>query len=187
MHDLALEIGHPRPFGGVALRVIVIALAHPEEVRRECQHVPGLKVFRLDGPLLLRARPARRADLVAIADMLGQTGFLDHFAHVFEDLFPARNRWADPWLEAVAEGVEIGVRADARIAVHVPGAAKALIGLEHHEFLLRRLRLEVIGRADAGNARAGDQHIEMLDLCLGFALFDRCGIRHAFLPGPRLW
>jgi hypothetical protein len=35
MDDLALEVGHPRPFGRVALPMPVIALAHPEEVGGE--------------------------------------------------------------------------------------------------------------------------------------------------------
>ncbi len=35
VHDAAVELVHSGPLGGVALLVAVVALAHPEEVRRE--------------------------------------------------------------------------------------------------------------------------------------------------------
>ena len=67
-----------------------------------------------------------------------------------------------PRLEAVAEGVQVAVGADAGIAVGAPGAAEGLLGFERDEARARALRGEVIGRADAGDAGAGDQDVEML-------------------------
>src|SRR5690606_22970240 len=59
------------------------------------------------------------------------------------------------------ERVEIAVGADARIAMRVPGAAEGFLRFENDEALVRALMLEMIGRADAGNPRADDQHVEM--------------------------
>ena len=50
------------------------------------------------------------------------------------------------------------------IAVRQPGAAEALLRLEHHEARARALLGEVIGAADPGDARADDQHVEVLGL-----------------------
>src|SRR5438094_5530021 len=57
--------------------------------------------------------------------------------------------------------MEIAVGADAGIAVGAPGAAKGLLGFEGDEAHTRTLRGEMIGGADAGDAGAGDQDIEM--------------------------
>ena len=87
---------------------------------------------------------------------------LDHVAHVFQDFGGARDRRRCPRLEAVAERVQVAVGADAGIAVGAPGAAKGLLGFQRDETRARALRREVIGGADAGNAGAGDQDVEML-------------------------
>ncbi len=48
--------------------------------------------------------------------------------------------------------------------MRVPGAAEGLERFENDEALVRALLLEVIGRADAGDAGADDQHVEMFGL-----------------------
>jgi hypothetical protein len=48
-------------------------------------------------------------------------------AHVFQDFRCRRDRRGGPGLEAIAEGVEVAVRADARIFVRDPGAAEAFL------------------------------------------------------------
>src|ERR1700722_3090660 len=97
-----------------------------------------------------------------VTDVPCEIVFGDDIAHVGLDFIGGRDRRPDPWLEAVAEGVEIAVGADAGIAVRQPGAAKTLLGFQDHEARARKLRHQAMGAADAGNAGADDQDIEML-------------------------
>ena len=162
MNDRALELGHVLPLRRIALGVAVIALAHPEEIRGEANRLAGVGSRGFDGPEIFLARPFGRGDGVLIADVAGEIVFLDHLAHVFQDFGGARDRRAGPWLEAVAEGMEVAVGADAGITVGAPGAAERLLRFERDESRSRALRREMIGRADAGDAGARDQHVEML-------------------------
>ena len=66
-----------------------------------------------------------------------------------------------PRLEAVAEGVEVAVGADAGIAMRAPSAAKAFLLLEHDKARTTALVRQVIGAADTGNPGPNDQHVEM--------------------------
>ena len=165
--DLSAERVHTRPFGRVTFRVLVIALAHPEEFGGEGEDVAGIETLGLHRPALLRGGPAGRDDPVAIADMGAEIAVLDDLVHVPENLVAAGDGRADPGFVPVAEGVEIGVRPDARIAVHVPGASERIVSLEDHELLLRKRCLQMVSRADARDASANDEHIEMLGLRLG--------------------
>src|SRR3546814_18791538 len=87
-------------------------------------------VLRVDRPSIVGARPAAVGDAMAIADMVADAVFLDHLAHIFQDFLAARDRRADPGLEAIAEGVEVRIGADAGIFMRVPGAAERRL---HHE------------------------------------------------------
>src|SRR6185437_13437522 len=111
----ALEARHAVPFWRVAFRVPVVALAHPQEIRGEARRLAGVCPRRLDGPEILLARPARRGDLVPVADARAKVVLLDDLAHVVLDLGRRRDRRGGPRLEPVAEGVEIAVGADARV------------------------------------------------------------------------
>ena len=131
VNDLALVVRHPNPFRRVAPRVPVIALAHPEEIGGEPETFAGIRPARLERPKILAARPACRRDLVTITDVAAEIVLVDDFAHVAEDL-GSRGDWrTGPWLEAIAEGVEVAVGADAGIAMRGPCAAKGLLSLEH--------------------------------------------------------
>ena len=132
----------------------VIALAHPQEIRGEADRLAGVGPGGLDGPQIVVARPACRGDLVAIADVRAEIVLLDHLAHVGQDLGRGRDRRAGPGLEAIAEGVEVAVGADAGIAVGQPGAAEALLRFQHDEARAGALLGQVIGAADPGNAGA---------------------------------
>ena len=162
MDDRALELGHVLPLRRIALGVAVIALAHPEEVGGEAPLLAGVAARGLDGPEVFLARPFCRGDGVLVADVAGEIVLLDHVAHVFQDFRGARDRRRRPRLEAVAEGVQVAVGADAGIAMGAPGPAKGFLGFQRHERRSRALRGEVVGRADARNAGARDQNIEML-------------------------
>ena len=93
-----------------------------------------------------------------------------------------------PGLEAIAEGVEVAVRADARIFVREPGAAEAFLRFEHDEARAGALVGEVVGAADAGDAGADDQDVEVLGLP-GGVLGVPCCVIHRGVPvrrGPHL-
>ena len=93
--------------------------------------------------------------------MPGEIVLVDHLAHVAKNFRGGCDRRPDPRLEAVAEGMEVAVGADAGIAMGQPGAAETLLRLEDHKTRARKLRGQVIGTADAGDAGADDQHVEM--------------------------
>ena len=163
VNDTALESFHPLPLRSVALGMPVVALAHPQEVRGESRGLAGICSNRLDGPLIGFARPTRRINLVMVTDMLLKLILGDHLAHIGADFLGGCYRSAGPGLEAVTEGVKIAIRANAGIAVGQPGAAETLLRLEDDESRARELSLQVKGAADAGNARADDENLEMLD------------------------
>ena len=95
---------------------------------------------------------------VAVDAVLG-----NRLAKVREDLVAAGDRvLVPPRLELVAEGVQVGVRADAGIGEQVPGAARRAARLQDRVRLARLLLLQVVGGADAGDACADDQHVDVV-------------------------
>ncbi|MEY9462289.1 hypothetical protein ABH973_002702 [Bradyrhizobium ottawaense] len=167
MDDAAFEAIGALPFRRVAFRMAVIALAHPEEVRGESLCFTGIGRNRLDGPEILLARPAGGIDLMLVADVPCDIVVVDHLVHVGEDFFGGRDRRAYPGLEAIAERMEIAVRADAGITMRAPGAAERRLRLQDDIARARKLLLDVIGAADAGDAGADDQHVEMFRSLFG--------------------
>ena len=69
---------------------------------------------------------------------------------------------AVPRPERVAEGEHVGVGPDARVAEQVPRAADGVAGLEDGVGRPRALGLEVVAGADAGQAGADDEDVEVL-------------------------
>ena len=143
----------------------VVALAHPQEVGGEADRLARCGVGGVDGPEVRFAGPGRGVDPVPVADMRAEVVLVDDLAHVFQDFRCRRDRRGGPGLEAVAEGVEVAVGADARIVVRDPGAAEAFLRFEHDEAGAGALVGEVVGAAHAGDAGADDQDVEMLGLC----------------------
>ena len=119
-----------------------------------------------DRPQPLVGGPLGGVDAVVVADVRLEVVLVDHLAEVLEDLLGAGDGRAEPRLEAVAEGEEVAVGADARVAVRPPGAAEAVEGVEQHEAGARPLLLQVDGAADARDARPHDQHVDVLDSSL---------------------
>ena len=67
-----------------------------------------------------------------------------------------------PRPEPVAERVHVGVRADARVAEQVPGPAEVVARLEDRVAPPGLRVLQVPGGADAGEAGADDQDVDVL-------------------------
>ena len=167
MHDLALESLHAVPVRRVALGMPVVALAHPQEVRGETHRLSGVAAHRHDRPEVVLAGPACRGDLVAIADVAAEIVLLDHLAHVAHDLGGRRDRSAAPWLEAIAEGVQVAVGTDARIAMGEPRAAEARLRFQDDEPRPGALLRQVVGTPDTGDTCPDDQDVEVLGFCRG--------------------
>ena len=68
-----------------------------------------------------------------------------------------------PGLELIAEGVQVRIGADARVAEQVPRTTRRAAGLQDRERLLRLLGLQVVRRPDTGDAGADDQHVDVFD------------------------
>ena len=85
-------------------------------------------------------------------------------ADVIQDPRPVGDRLGlGPRLERIAEREHVAVGADAGIAKQVPGAADAVAALENDVALARAFLLQMKARADAGQAGADDQNVEMFD------------------------
>jgi hypothetical protein len=167
VNDPALEGLHGLPLRRITFRVAVVALAHPEEVRREANRFAAVGPDSFDGPEIFLARPPRRGNLVPIADVTAEIVFLDHLAHVAENFSRGRDRGAGPRFEPVAESMQIAVGADSGIAVRSPGSAETRLRFEHDKTCPRTLLGQMVGRTHPGNSRAGDNDTEMLGAVSG--------------------
>ena len=175
MHDLAGEVGRARKLRRVAFLVFVIARAHEQEIAGEA-HDLGCALARralgLHRPARLRRRPRRALDAVVEADLPVDAVVDRGLADVIQNPRPVGDRLRlGPRLERIAERVHVRVGADAGIAKQIPGAADAVAPLEDDVALARALLLQVIARADAGQAGADDEDVEMF-----------CRVGHGGLP-----
>src|ERR1700733_10660977 len=96
-------------------------------------------------------------------------------AYVVEDRRPLGDRLLiGPGLECVAVGVQVRVRADARVAKQIPRATCAVAILEDRVGLAGKTMLQVPGSADTRHTRTNNAHVQALGLC-ALVFFD---------PGP---
>ena len=163
VQDLPLEVRLARELRPVPLGVVVIARAHVEEVAGgRCRR--GVRpVGVADRPQGGRRVPGRRRHPVLEADVLVDAELLRRLLEIVQDGRAVGDGLGlGPRLEGEAQGVHVAVRADARIAEQVPGAAQMGPALEQRIGPVRTLILQVIGRADAGNPGADHQHVEVL-------------------------
>ncbi len=125
--DAALEGFHAVPLRGKGLVVVVVALAHPQEVGSETEFLIGVGADAFDGPEIIAAGPGGIGDFMAVADVWGEMIFLDDFAHVGEDFLGGGDGDAGPGLEAVAESMKVAVGTDAGVFMGDPGAAEGFL------------------------------------------------------------
>ena len=119
----------------------------------------------LHGPARVRRRPRRALDAMVEADLLVDAVVARGLAHVVQNPRPVGDRLRlGPRPERIAERIHVAVGANARIAEQVPRAADAVAALQDHVALAGAILLQVIARADAGQAGADDQDVEMFVL-----------------------
>ena len=155
------EARHPRPLRQVAPVVPVVARAHPQEARGDAEALAGVGANALDAPTGGLRRPGCAQHPVAVVDVRRQVVLVDHLAEVRQDLVAGRDRRAEPGLEAVAEGVQVAVRADPGVAVGPPGAAEAVLVVEDQEAAPGLLGPQVAGATDARDPGADEQHVDL--------------------------
>lgn len=146
----------------VALVVAVVA-ARAEQPR--AGEPAGLAAgLDLDGPVAVLARPRRAADRVAVADQPVDAALAGGLAQVLQDVRSVGDGLAAvPGAEAVGEGREVGVGPDAGVAEQAPRAAELVARLQQREAALRVLLAQVVRDADAGQAGADDEDVEVLE------------------------
>jgi hypothetical protein len=101
--------------------------------------------------------------MVAEAYLVVDTLLTRRFVEVFQNRRAVGNRLRQrPRLEAVAKRVHVAVRADARIAEQIPGAADVRSPLEDDDAARRALAPQMHGSADTGDSGADDNDFKML-------------------------
>ena len=141
--------------------MVVVALAHPQEVGGEAHPLPGVTPGDLHGPPALFRGPGDGGDPVVVADVLVEVVLLDDLVEVVEDLLPGGDRRATPRLVPVAVGEQVAVGADTGEPVGPPGAAAVVLGLEDDERPVREPLLQVVRGADAGDPGADDEDVDV--------------------------
>ncbi len=165
----------PLELRGEAPVVPVVAHRAEQPVAGQRHLLAGVGAFDPDRPAGLGRRPGRVQHPVVVADPVLEAVLPDGLPQVRQDLRGVRDRLLlPPRLERVAEGVQVRVRADARIAEQVPGAAEIAPGLQDRETPARQLGRQVAARADPGDPGPDDQHVQVLDGRPG-PVFAQCG------------
>ena len=162
VNDESLVRLHVGPLRRVPMRMLVVALTHPDKVGGHFEDFIGVEISHAHGPQIGLARPLGALDTMAVVNVLFQIVLIQDFTEISTNLIGGGNGAAGPRLEAIPEGVEIAVGTNTGISVHVPGAAEALVRFVDCECRSRPLRLQVIRRTDSGNSCADDQDINML-------------------------
>ena len=184
VHDLAAEGLPALEVRGESLVVAVVAARRKQPAGADRGALAGVGALDVDVPAGVGARPVRAENLVVEPDVAVDAVLGDRLAEVRQDLVGAGDRvLVLPRLELVAEGVKVGVRADAGVGEQIPGAARRAAGLQDRVRLVRLLLLQVVGRADAGNACADDQHVDVISADVGLAGLGLRGGGHG-VDGP---
>src|ERR1700733_14176597 len=117
VNDPSFESLHAFPLGRVAFLVPVVSLAHPEKIRSEANGRAIALPASLQRPEIVGARPACARNPVPVTNVGVEAIVVDDLAEIGENLLSGRDRFADPWLETIAERVEVAVRPHAGIAM----------------------------------------------------------------------
>ena len=181
MDDDTLEFLPALEMRRVPAGVVVVARCREQDVAGD---VPLLAIA------LQGHRPLRRAvgevgaqHLVAQIHAPGQIIVCDDLVQVIKDLVRIGDGIVgSPGLELIAEGVQVGIRPDARIAEQVPGAANGGTAVDDGKTSARLLGHQVMAQPDPGDAGTDDQHIDMAAQRLRGATLVERGDGHGALP-----
>ena len=168
VHDLTAESVATRELRGVALVVAVVPACAEDPVRTELHQflgvVRGAEALDVDRPARVIARPGRAENLVVEPDFGVDVVLRDGLAQVGQNLVRRRDGiLVAPRLELVAEGVQIGIRSNPGIPEQIPRAAGCAARLEDGVGPAGVILLQVVRGADAGDAGADDQDVDVLD------------------------
>ncbi len=167
MHDLATE-----RLGAGELRreprvVVVVARATKDPSRTDLASRSGVGVFDVDRPPRGVRRPGGRHHPMPVPDQRSKIVLVDRLVEVIEDSRGVGDCLSvGPGLEVVAEGVQVRVGPNSRVAEQVPRAARGVPGLEDDDRLAGVFCPHPAGRADAGDAGTDDEDIDFV--------WDRC-------------
>ena len=103
----AAKFVHTRPLRNVRILVVIVALAHPQEIAGKGEASAVRFAGRCYGPSIVLGRPTAVGNAVAVSNMLIDTVLFDHLTHIFEDRLGTRDGRIRPRLEAIAESIEI--------------------------------------------------------------------------------
>src|SRR5690606_32627708 len=122
-----------------------------------------IAMLDLNDPARLGRGPARAFHATAKADVPIDPVIASGFLEISKNRGAVRNRLGiGPGPEGEAERIHVGIGTDAGISKQVPGAAHVVPRLEDRVASVRAFLLEMICSANAGNARADNQNVEML-------------------------
>jgi len=125
MDHLPGEVPKPWPVGRIRFVVIVVTAGPDKEVASQVDCFSRSQIANGHLPALGPAVPIDTGDPLVVLDLVVQPVLFDHLFKIIEDRLPACDRFALPWLECIAKGVEVTVRADTGIGVRVPRSPMA--------------------------------------------------------------
>ncbi len=124
MHDLTAEPILSGEVGTEPFVVVVVAGTAEDPTRADLRPFTGIGPFDVDQPACVVRGPGGGHDLVVVPDVAGEAVVLDRLVQVVENPRGVGDRLlVRPRFELVAEGVQVRVRANARITEEVPGAS----------------------------------------------------------------
>jgi hypothetical protein len=145
----------------VARLVVEVAAAQVEKAGRD--HDRFAVADGVHRPAGVLGGPGRALHLAPEADVPVDAGLGGGIANVAEDCRAVRDRLGlRPRPEPVAEGVHVGIGPHPGIPKQIPRPPDGGARLKNRVRLAREGRLQVVGGADAGQAGADDQHVDVV-------------------------
>jgi hypothetical protein len=147
-----------------ALVIAVVAGAYVEEGATEPRQFVGVGAVHLDGPTRVGTVPVRAAHTVIEPNQALHVELAGGVVDVTQDARSIGDRLRlRPGSKPVTEGEHVRVGANAGITEQIPGAPDGLTRLEDHHRFLGVLTAQLAGCAHAGQSRAHDEDVGVLD------------------------
>jgi hypothetical protein len=164
VHDLTAEVLSPLEVRGVPGGVVVVPGGGEQHGAGGVELHAVARPFDRDGPACLLGGEVRAEHPVPEVDVPAEVVLVDRLLQVVQDLVAVGDRVVlGPRLEPEAERVQVGIRPDAGISEQVPRSADRVAAVDDGEGLARLPGRQVAAQADAGQAGADDQHVDVLE------------------------